>query len=86
MTPSRSQPLTRRGLLLDDRALRELARDRLDGGDEPARPDDRHRLRATDGCHIGCYPLATRRCRDGHAGVQEGRLRRFEGIKNTGGR
>ncbi len=84
--PLALQPLTCRGLLLDDRALRELARDRLDGGDEPGRADDRHRLRAIDGCHIGCYPLPARHRRDGHAGVQESGLRRCEGIKNTGGR
>ncbi len=80
------QPLTRQGLLLDDRAFRELAGDRLDGGNEPARPDDRDGLRTVHGGDIGCYPLATRHCRNGHAGLQESRLRRFKRIKDTGGR
>ncbi len=68
------EPGTRGGLLLDHRGLRELTWNRLDGGDEPARSDDRDGSGTVHGRHRGGHPLAPPRRREGHGRVRGDRL------------
>jgi hypothetical protein len=76
-----AKPEPRRGVLLDDRPLGQLGRDRLDCGDEAARAKDHDRVCSAERLDVGYRALSSpgrrgqRHCQPG------GRLVSCEGIK-----
>jgi hypothetical protein len=75
------EPDPRLRVLLDDRPLGQLGRDRLDGGDEAAPAEERYRVCSSERRDLGHRALSSPGCGGRRHGRQRGRPVRCEGIK-----
>ena len=76
-----TEPDPRLRVLLDDRPVGQLGGDRLDGGDEAARTEERYRLCSSERRDLGYRALSWPVCRRRRHGRVRGRCVSCEGIE-----